>query len=190
MDTCFGKGRQDAQLLKGATVLECVKRAMWFSKSSAGLVVALCCFLTAFACAKSSPIECSGVTRIEVRLPGKFPIPRDDNLLKTITKDDVIKNVCTLANQHLSKRGWRPEWDGISMAPMHFLKMNFFADSEYRGSFGIDRGFVSTSQEGYSIRNITPEELKQLLDALDITVEEFEALKKRRTEPRPWKSTQ
>lgn len=139
------------------------------------------------SCAHSIPLQCNGVTKIVVKLPGKYPFPRGNDVLKTITRDDEIQKVCRLANEHLTKAGWRPEWNGLSRAPLHFFNASFFAESEYKGSFGFDKAFVSTSQEGYHTREITPAEWKELLETLGVTEEEYAAYQKERLEPGPWK---
>ncbi len=133
--------------------------------------------------------QAAAYTKITVRLPGKVSIS-DDDLLKTITDSSQISKITKFVDEQLgSEVGWRPEWDGVSIAPEAFLRLIFYDEGKYKRNFGIGGNFFSTHSEagGYKIKRVSRRTWKEFLDLIGITEEEYHNLVRERDTPGPWK---
>lgn len=134
-------------------------------------------------------IQSSAHTKIIIRLPGKTSIP-DDDLYKTITDPLKISKITKFIDAQLkSELGWRPEWDGKSIAPQPFLILAFYENNKYQRTFGVGKDFFSTVNEidGYKIKRVSSETWKEFLGLLSITETEFNRLYREWDAPGPWK---
>lgn len=130
------------------------------------------------------------VDSIKVRVPGKVSII-DDDLLMVIDNKEKIDKIVRFTNTQLQdKAGWRPEWDGHSVAPHHFLKLTFYKDNEIIGGFGIARDpFFSTSdpETGYRIKYVSRAKFLELIELIGLSEEEWRKLEREFDQPGPWK---
>jgi hypothetical protein len=101
----------------------------------------------------------------------------------------VLRIVGFTSDQIKLKTGWRPEWDGSSRAPDPFFFLTFYDGNVYRGNFGVGINFFAyhNAEAGYKVRYVTNDELKELLNLIAITEEEFSYLREERLKPGPWK---
>ena len=131
-----------------------------------------------------------GISRIEVRLPGKAAI-KDDNLLKIILDPNRIASLVAYADRQLSfGSGWISEGEG---APHVFIRLLFFEDQTYKRNIGIchsdDRGFYVGIHDNkkYRIRYITEDEKKEFFSLVEDTEAEYMRLLREKSVPGPWK---
>lgn len=149
-------------------------------------ILALVSIIVLLGCAfQDQSTSTTNVTKIVIRLPGKISVP-DDDLFRIITDPNQITKIVKFADNQLNSRfGWRPEWDGYSMAPQPFFTLRFYDGENYRGGVGFGGYFISVSsaQHGYRIRRLTSVERKEFLDLIGVAEEEYLKLEKEWLDP-------
>jgi hypothetical protein len=101
-------------------------------------------------------------TKVIIRLPGKVSIP-DDDPFKIITDPIQLSRISKFIHEQLdSKEGWLSKWDGVSMAPHHFLQLGFYQEDTHKLNFGVGGNFFSPvdSDDGYRIKRVPKKNLE------------------------------
>lgn len=148
-------------------------------------------FLLASNVHLTTTYQSTSYTKVIILLPGKVSIP-DDDLFKTITDPVQLSRIAKFVHEQLdSKEGWRPEWDGVSIAPHHFIQLAFYQEDTNELNFGIGGTFISTfdSTNGYRVKRVSKKTWKEFLDLIGMTEEEYNRLHHDwlATPGRPWK---